>query len=189
MDALWPSMDPDSAVNSLNQTIYFLRRVFEPDYDEDSTAGYIRQQSDIVWADRDLIASRSARCHELIRRLDSEQRPDVVETLSKEYVGKFALDFAYEEWAADYRDSLHVAYLHTIETAIREDLRSGHFDRGIRLARRGFQVDSQLENLDIPLIRMLKEAGAHAAAAEQYSRYESTQRAEYGVAPPSLDSL
>ena len=30
MDALWPEFDPADALNSLNQTVYFLRRVFEP---------------------------------------------------------------------------------------------------------------------------------------------------------------
>ena len=30
MDALWPDFDPADALNSLNQTVYFLRRVFEP---------------------------------------------------------------------------------------------------------------------------------------------------------------
>ena len=29
-------MAPDIAVNSLNQTVYFLRRVFEPSYKDDS---------------------------------------------------------------------------------------------------------------------------------------------------------
>ena len=29
LDALWPDLEPLVAVNSLNQTVYFLRRVFE----------------------------------------------------------------------------------------------------------------------------------------------------------------
>jgi tetratricopeptide (TPR) repeat protein len=31
MDAMWPEMDPSAAVNSLNQSVYYLRRVFEPE--------------------------------------------------------------------------------------------------------------------------------------------------------------
>ena len=38
IDALWPDLSPDVAVNSLNQTVYFLRRVFEPTYVEDLSA-------------------------------------------------------------------------------------------------------------------------------------------------------
>ena len=32
LEALWPDLEPVVAVNSLNQTIYFLRRAFEPGY-------------------------------------------------------------------------------------------------------------------------------------------------------------
>ncbi len=38
------------AVNSLNQTIYFLRRVFEPSFSEDVTPGYVHHDSDVVVA-------------------------------------------------------------------------------------------------------------------------------------------
>ncbi len=32
LEALWPELDPIDAVNSLNQTVYFLRRVIEENY-------------------------------------------------------------------------------------------------------------------------------------------------------------
>ncbi|HVA86968.1 MAG TPA: AAA family ATPase, partial [Candidatus Saccharimonadales bacterium] len=41
LEALWPDSEPDTAMNSLNQTVYFLRRVFEPNYKEDVSAGYL----------------------------------------------------------------------------------------------------------------------------------------------------
>ncbi len=44
LDALWPDLDPEVAVNSLNQTLYFLRRVFEEDYVEDLSPGYVHSQ-------------------------------------------------------------------------------------------------------------------------------------------------
>ena len=46
LDALWPDLEPGVALNSLNQTVYFLRRVFEPTYREEATPGYLRQESD-----------------------------------------------------------------------------------------------------------------------------------------------
>ena len=39
LDALWPEFDPADALNSLNQTVYFLRRVFEPTFQEDLSPG------------------------------------------------------------------------------------------------------------------------------------------------------
>ena len=51
VDCLWPDLDPASALNSLNQTVYFLRRVFEPDYREDTSPGYVRQDGETIWLD------------------------------------------------------------------------------------------------------------------------------------------
>jgi DNA-binding SARP family transcriptional activator len=181
MDALWPDMNPDAALNSLNQTIYFLRRVFEADYDEDSSAGYLRQESDVVWLDQDLVTSRSRTCVSLIDRVETLADPELVAQLSQEYLGRFALDFSYDDWATDYRDWLHIAYLRAIESAVQADMASGHFERGIALARRALEVDPRLDALELSLVRLLRGAGAHTAAAEQYERYAEIQKREFGV--------
>ena len=51
LDALWPELDPEVAINSLNQTLYFLRRVFEENYSEDLSPGYVHHNSDVLWLD------------------------------------------------------------------------------------------------------------------------------------------
>ena len=48
IEALWPDLGPDTAANSLHQTIYFMRRVFEPDYREWMTAGYVQFDGDVI---------------------------------------------------------------------------------------------------------------------------------------------
>jgi DNA-binding SARP family transcriptional activator len=189
MEALWPDMNPDAALNSLNQTIYFLRRIFEPAYEEDSSAGYLRQESDVVWLDPDLVTSRSRTCAGLMAQLETEASPELVRALSDEYVGRFALDFSYDDWATDYRDWLHIAYLRAIEGAVQSDMASGHFARGIALARRALEVDPRLDALELSLVRLLKGAGAHSAAAEQYQRYAEIQKRDFGVDAPGLDGL
>ncbi|MDA1062330.1 MAG: bacterial transcriptional activator domain-containing protein [Chloroflexi bacterium] len=112
-----------------------------------------------------------------------------VQALSDRYQGRFALDFAYEDWAAQYRDSLHASYLQTIEAAIGQDMANGHFDRGIQLARRAIEIDPEAEQLELSLLRLYRVAGAHSAAAEQYSHYAAVMRESVGVEPPPLDSL
>jgi DNA-binding SARP family transcriptional activator len=189
MDAMWPDMDPTAAQNSLNQTLYFLRRVFEPKYAEDTSAGYVHQESDVVWLDPALVQSRSANCGELIAEYAKEPDPTIVRRLGDEYVGRFALDFAYEDWANDFRESLHVAYLHVVESSIRDDINSGHFERGVEVARRALEQDPGLDSLELSLLRLLKNAGAHSAAAEQYGRYKHLLREELGVDPPPLEAI
>ena len=57
LDALWPELDPEIAINSLNQTLYFLRRVFEEQYSEDLSPGYVHHDSDVIWLDPELVTA------------------------------------------------------------------------------------------------------------------------------------
>ena len=189
LDALWPDLDPEVAVNSLNQTIYFLRRVFEEAYSDDLTPGYVHHDSDVVWLDPDLVSSRSAACKVLIRELPPKPSPDEVDRLTRLYRGRFALDFEYEEWAAAYRDNLHASYLEIVERSVLEDFTSGHYDRGITIARRALEADPTAEQIEICLLRLYRVTGAHSAAAEQYAHYAAVMRDEVGIEPPPLDAL
>jgi DNA-binding SARP family transcriptional activator len=189
LEALWPDLDPEVAVNSLNQTVYFLRRVIEEDYSDDVSPGYVHHDSDVVWLDPELVTSRSVECRTLIRDFPSTPSPDDVERLTVSYRGRFALDFEYEEWAAAYRDTLHAAYLEIVERAVLDDFTSGHHDRGIRIARRAIDVDPSAEQIEICLLKLYRVTGAHSAAAEQYAHYAAVVREEIGVEPPPLESL
>jgi DNA-binding SARP family transcriptional activator len=188
VDNLWPHNDPASALNSLNQTVYFLRRVFEPDYLEDTTPGYVGQDGETIWLDPELVDARSRRCLELIRSIAGPPSPEAAIALAHEYRGKFALDFAYEEWSTPYRDSLHASYLRVMEHAIRIDLDSGHFDRGIFLAERAAEVDPDAEEIQVALVRLYRHSGAHAAAAEQYGHYALALK-DLGVDPVPFDDV
>jgi LuxR family maltose regulon positive regulatory protein len=185
LDRLWPDLDPDSGLNSLNQTVYFLRRVFEPEYREDTSPGYLGQDGETIWLDGELIEARSQKCREVIKAIVGTPTPEQVTELMTEYVGKFALDFAYEEWAATYRDSLHASYLRIVEEAIRLETASGYFTRGIALAERASEIEPDAEEIQLALVRLYRLSGAHAAAAEQYTHYAAAMR-ELGVEPPAL---
>ncbi|MBA2382874.1 MAG: winged helix-turn-helix domain-containing protein [Chloroflexi bacterium] len=189
MEALWPDIDPTAASNSLNQTIYFLRRVFEAEYDEEHSPGYLRQESDLVFLDEELVQAASATCVSIVRRLDRQPSVEDVDELSQAYVGRFASDFAYEDWAVDFRDWLHVAYLQIMEREITAGIETGEFNRSVTLARRALSVDPRLDTLGLSLLKLLKGVGAHSAAAEQYEHYASLLRSEIGVDPPPFESI
>jgi DNA-binding SARP family transcriptional activator len=187
VDALWPDLDPQSALNSLNQTVYYLRRVFEPEYKEDTSPGYLQQDGETIWLDPELIEARSRRCLGIIRGIAGDPDPEATASLAQEYQGRFALDFVYEEWASGFRDSLHAAYLRVIESAIRLDIDTGNYARGVLLAERANEVEPDSEELQLALVRIYRLAGAHAAAAEQYAHYAKTMR-ELGIEPrPAAD--
>ena len=142
LDALWPELDPEVAVNSLNQTLYFLRRVFEEDYVEDLSPGYVHHDSDVVWLDEELVGSRHSACPRSDPGLSMHDRPQTkFERLVEVVHGRFALDFEYEEWAAAYRDSLHASYLEIVERAVRDDFERGSLRPRHLVARRALEVD------------------------------------------------
>jgi DNA-binding SARP family transcriptional activator len=189
LDALWPDQEPADAVNSVNQTVYFLRRVFEPAFSEDLSPGYLHHDTDVIWLDRELISSRAAECASLLEAIRRDGRATDVDALSELYVGPFALEFSYEDWAARYREALHAGYVDAIERAVMADMDAGQFDRALRLTRRAVLVEPAADHLHVLQIRICRHLGAHAAAAEHYSIYSSMLRAEFGVEAPPMDSL
>jgi ATP/maltotriose-dependent transcriptional regulator MalT/DNA-binding SARP family transcriptional activator len=188
LDAMWPDLEPLVAINSLNQTIYFLRRVFEPRFQDDTSPDYLNHDSNVVWLDRRLVSSRSIECLRLIEQAASGDL-EAVDGLSRMYRGKFALDFEYEEWALPFRDSMHASYLQIIESSVMADLGTGNYSRGIVAARRALEVDPSAEQLQIALLRLYRNSGAHAAAAEQYALYAHVLRTDLGIEPVPLEAL
>ena len=185
LDALWPDLAPATAVNSLHQTIYFLRRLLEPNYREGVGAGYVLFDGEVLSFDPDLIDSRSRRCWRLIA---SRQRGDheAIDALLATYVGKFALDFSYEDWAAAYRENLHAAVLGAVEHEIAELIRVGNTDLAALKAQSLLLVDPTADAIELQLLQAYKRGGRDAAAAEQYAHYSSMVRNELGIEPPAF---
>ena len=94
-----------SAVNSLNQTIYFLRRVIEENYADDLSPGYVHHDSDVVWLDPDSYRVAASSVGDSSGNCRPRPSPDDVDRSDVLYRGRFALDFEYEEWADGYRDT------------------------------------------------------------------------------------
>ena len=98
------------------------------------------------------MTSSSITARAAIREAEVDPSPDNVQAVSAAYQGRFALDFAYEEWASPYRDSLHASYLEIIEKAVTADTNAGAFDRAINLARRAIDVDPDAEQIELSLL-------------------------------------
>jgi len=189
IDALWPDMEPEAGANSLNQTSYFLRHVFEPGIEDDSTAGYLSSRADLIWLEPRLVQSRSSECQKLIATIRRNPSPELVSRLAESYTGRFGVDFIYDDWASAFRDALHASFLDRIERAITADTRAGAFDRALSVAQMALQADPDAEQIELCLLRLYRRMGANAAAAEQYAHYANMMRVQLGVEPPALESI
>ncbi len=187
IEALWPDVDPDAALNSVHQTIYVLRRVVDPDYKAGTSPEYLHFDSDMVWLDKDLVDSRSWRCMRLLsgREWDAEQVNEVVAN----YRGRFGADFAYDEWASPFRDRLHALYLSVMEQAVAGKI--GHRDARWRLwvGQQAIQVDPEADSIEALVIGLYQAVDATSAAREQYAHYASAMRDQLGVDPPALEDM
>jgi DNA-binding SARP family transcriptional activator len=189
VDALWPDQDPDAASNSLNQTVYFLRRVFEPQYAEDVSPGYVRHEADLLWLDAELIRPESEACRRAIDQARTSSSWAAIELVKERYRGRFALDFEYEEWASGYRDNLHASYLEVVERAVADASVAARYDRAIELCQRALEIDPTCEPLERQLLRLYRLTGSHAAAEEQYRHYAAVMKDELGISAPPLSEL
>jgi len=189
VEALWPEMAPEPGANSLNQTAYFLRRVFEPGADDDTSAGYLGSKGELIWLNSDLIQCRSSDCQTLITAARADPTPDLIMALAKSYTGRFALDFMYDDWACAFRESLHASYLDRIERGLEMDMKVAAYDRALSIAQLAMQADPEADDIELCLLRLYRLTGAHAAAAEQYVHYSALLREQLGVDPPPLESI
>ena len=121
-------------------------------------------------------------------------RPHLPPTRSNTLVGGisevvFALDFEYEEWAAPYRDWLHASYLEIVERAVNDDIETGHFERGINLARRVLDVDPHGGTRRGVFVAALSRERGARGRAEHTPTTRVSLREQLGVEPPPLDFL
>jgi two-component SAPR family response regulator len=187
MEDLWPNLDPDSAANSLNQTLYFLRRDIDPWYEDGVSANYVRYESELMWLDKELVSVDSIDFQEEARRavgrhFDSAV-PGSVLTL---YRGRFAPEFEYEDWATTWRDGLHASYLHLAETAVIRLCTARLYHETAEVCQLVLSVDPGAESIERALIWTYGVIGAASAAAEQYQHLAKAMREGLGIEPPSL---
>jgi DNA-binding SARP family transcriptional activator len=187
MDALWPDLDPEQGSNSIHQTIYFLRRVIDPEYSAGVSPDYVHFESEVIWLDRELVHCQSWLCQGLLDTRPAER--GVLDELIRQYRGRFAADFPYEDWASGYRDNLHARFLGEVEKALMESGDPGDLRRRLWLGQQALSIDPEADAIEALVVRLYRQLGASAAAAEQYGHYASVQRDQLGVEPPRLEDL
>lgn len=189
LDELWPDNDPTSASNSLNQSLYFLRRDIDPWYEDELSIEYVPFQGDIVWLDPDLVRVDSARFL-AATRTERAHAGDADRALSvlDQYGGQFAPEFEYEQWADPWRSRIHVAFLDFAHLAINKLIRSGRLSDAQDVALKAFEIDPESRDLERKLIGLYWRRGVKSAARAQYAHFAAKDRAD-GLVPPTLKAI
>ena len=190
MEGLWPDQGPESAVNSLHQTLFFLRRDIEPWYEDGSTADYVRMESDLVFLDSEMFQVDSiAFARQATEAVGRPNLARVGPPLLGLYNGRFAPEFEYEDWAEEWRNHVHGAYLHLAHATARELERASDIDGAINILTNAVGLDALAFDLRSSLIRCLARAGSIDAARMHYNHLASLHRQELGAEPEAFESL
>lgn len=190
LDDLWPDAEPDAAANSLNQTLYFLRRDIDPWYDEHGSANYVSYESEIVWLDPALVTTDSASFADAsIGALAGEADAARMAAAVRAYHGRFAPEFEYEEWSLAWRDQLHATYLAVVQALTRHLVAAGNLEGALRECQQALTVDPSSLDIEMQLIWLYGAIGTPAAAMRQYDHFARAYGSDIGAEPPSLAAV
>ena len=163
LDALWPDAAPSAAVNNLNQTVFQLRRQFDPTYRGGHSPQYITSTIDSVGLNPDLV---KVDWFDLQRRFEGSPVIDgslltfVLQTLR----GQFLQECLYEDWADQPRQRMH----QMVRSALLPSILSKSMSADIRvsLAASIVALDEFDEPAHIGMARALADSGRRFAALE-----------------------
>ena len=191
LDDLWPDLSPDAAANSLNQTLYFLRRDVDPWYEVGTSVEYVRYEGETLGLDEALVVADSVTFHADAVALSKDPAPEPARLLATidRYSGSFAPEFEYEDWAQDWRQQLATVFLHLVDKATAQLLRNSNVSAALALTQRALTLEPRNPELHRSLVALYLGAGSRSAAAEQYVRYAAVSREELGVEPDRLEQI
>jgi DNA-binding SARP family transcriptional activator len=188
LEDLWPDLSPTAAANSLNQTLFFLRREIDPYYDEGASFNYVAYEGEVVWLDQAKMAVDSVAflrsATSALAMIHNDPSPAIAAVAA--YTGRFAPEFEYEEWALDWRDHLHSTYLHLVQATQRRLAAARNLPGAIAVGRSSLAVDPKATDIERGLIWLYAAAGARAAASEQYAHFAAVYRDQFAAEPPSF---
>jgi len=191
LEDLWPDLTPDAAANSLNQTLYFLRRDVDPWYEVGTSIEYVRYEGETLVLDDSLVVADSVAFHAVAVSLSKDTAPDAERLMAAvdRYGGSFAPEFEYEDWAQDWREQLATAFLHLVDRATDQLVRHGSVGAALALTQKALALEPRNPELHRSLVALDLSAGSRSAAAEQYVRYASISREELGAEPDPLEEI
>jgi DNA-binding SARP family transcriptional activator len=186
LDILWPESDPDAAVNSLNQTVFQLRRFIDPNFRQGESPEYIFSTADAIGLNPELVHTDIAEIRRLPTRLaaaDWRQRQALASRAASLVQGEFLSDFRYEDWVN--RQQL------TVHGEIRDRLLSvavgagTNFDLAVsaQAASALIALDPYDESAVLALAGCLAQTGRRAAAKQLLVDFVQRLDSELEMAP------
>ncbi len=188
IEMMWPDADPHAAVNSLNQTVFHMRRSIDPNYREGESPQYVQSTIESVRLNHDLVTTDVEVAARLAGRLLLD--PAITNGMASELLdlvrGEYLSDFRYEDWATIQRDRIHAevrAALHPIAVRTLAGEAPGLAARaGWALMR----LDPYDEQGLVAVIEAMSLAGQRGSARDVLARFLARMRADLDEEPSAF---
>ncbi len=182
LELLWPDSDPAAAVNSLNQTLFQLRREIDPDYRNGHSPEYVVSTTDWLQLDSDLV---KIDWQEILRKASHASAVGSTEQfaafVSEVVDGEFLLEARYEDWSAPHRQRVHESVREALLT-IAQDTSRPPLAR-LRLCRAAILLDEFDELAHVALARAMADSGRRPAAIALLRQFAKRLKDEFDEAP------
>jgi ATP/maltotriose-dependent transcriptional regulator MalT/DNA-binding SARP family transcriptional activator len=186
IDILWPEADPLSAVNSLNQTVYQLRRFIDPAYRAGESTEYVISSAEQVALNPSLAVTDLDEIRRLPERLAAapwNTRETMVRRAVELVRGEFLADLRYEDWASRQQLGVHSDVRDTLlPIAARADPSIGP-SVAIHAAMALLRLDPFDEPATLALADALTSSGRAAAARRVVLDYVQRLQDDLELAP------
>ncbi len=189
LDALWPESDPGAAVNSLNQTLFQLRREIDADYRDGYSPPYIISSADHLQLHPDLVEIDWLQIIDRAGELavGGTAATECAAFISRVCEGEFLHESRYDDWSSAPRQRVHDLIRDALLLPIEGEALPPR--ERTQLARALLALDALDESATIALARAFADSGRRPAAIALLQRFARNLSREFDEPPsPELES-
>ena len=185
LDIMWPDSDPGAALNSLNQTVFQLRRSIDAEYRDGESPMYVISTADVVQLNPELAHTdlQEFRRHAARHQQGGKSDASALVALVR---GEFLADLKYEDWATHVQTAVH-SEVRDVLLPVATGNASVSADLAIRAACALVELDAFDEAAHIAMATQLSAAGKRVVARQTLLRF--AQRLKDDLAEPASVEL
>jgi len=187
VDVLWPDADPASAVNSLNQTVFQLRRLIEPSYREGESPQYVISNVDSVQLNTEIVTTDLAAIRQLrtdiAKPAGSTTHVAQLHELVDFVRGEYLADLKYEDWVAPSQLAVHSEIRSALLPIARGEGLASEDDWAFKAGCALTMIDPYDEEAHVALIRHLSTSGRRRQARDVAQSFAGRMREDLQEEP------
>jgi DNA-binding SARP family transcriptional activator len=190
LDTMWPDSEPNAAVNSLNQTVFQLRRAIDPEYRDGESPAYVTSTVDVVQFNSAMVLTDLQQFRKLASRFQRAEaggpKADPV-ALIELVAGEFLAELKYDDWASRLQTAVHSEVRDVLLQVATGKAAGVSTDLSVRAACALIDLDAFDEAAHIAMASQLRASGKRIAARLALERY--VRRLDEDLAEPASPEL